>query len=251
MFGSFLLAGQRVIAEFGIGLASAVFLDAFILRTVLVPAVMHLHRRPQLVAAARPGPRAAAPRGRGRRARAPEGVTAADPYRTLGVDPSVSDEALHDAYRRLVKLEHPDRHGGSAEATRRFQAIQAAYEQATARRKAAAGVPRPAAEDPRVEERLAGLERELREARAARERAAQAARDALREVHGDEIPLPAQDEEDSFSRLLADAAGELRDRVAETRENPAVKRAAEMIAGLDWLASSLGRDERDRDRDGS
>jgi putative drug exporter of the RND superfamily len=42
VFGSFLLAGQRVIAEFGIGLASAVFLDAFILRTVLVPALMHL-----------------------------------------------------------------------------------------------------------------------------------------------------------------------------------------------------------------
>jgi putative drug exporter of the RND superfamily len=42
VFGSFLLAGQRVIAEFGIGLASAVLLDAFILRTVLVPAVMHL-----------------------------------------------------------------------------------------------------------------------------------------------------------------------------------------------------------------
>src|SRR3954467_13427038 len=42
VFGSFLLAGQRVIAEFGVGLASAVFLDAFILRTVLVPATMHL-----------------------------------------------------------------------------------------------------------------------------------------------------------------------------------------------------------------
>jgi RND superfamily putative drug exporter len=42
VFGSFLLAGQRVIAEFGIGLSSAVFLDAFILRTILVPAVMHL-----------------------------------------------------------------------------------------------------------------------------------------------------------------------------------------------------------------
>ena len=42
VFGSFLLAGQRVIAEFGIGLASAVFLDAFILRTMLVPAVMHI-----------------------------------------------------------------------------------------------------------------------------------------------------------------------------------------------------------------
>jgi RND superfamily putative drug exporter len=45
VFGSFLLAGQRVIAEFGIGLASAVFLDAFILRTVLVPAVMHIAGR--------------------------------------------------------------------------------------------------------------------------------------------------------------------------------------------------------------
>ena len=42
VFGSFLLAGQRVIAEFGIGLTSAVFLDAFILRTVLVPATMHM-----------------------------------------------------------------------------------------------------------------------------------------------------------------------------------------------------------------
>ncbi|HEX8105063.1 MAG TPA: MMPL family transporter [Solirubrobacteraceae bacterium] len=42
VFGSFLLAGQRVIAEFGIGLASAVFLDAFVLRTVLVPAIMHI-----------------------------------------------------------------------------------------------------------------------------------------------------------------------------------------------------------------
>lgn len=42
VFGSSLLAGQRVIAEFGIGPASAVLLDAFILRTVLVPATMHL-----------------------------------------------------------------------------------------------------------------------------------------------------------------------------------------------------------------
>src|SRR3954453_17319704 len=42
VFGSFLLAGQRVIAEFGLGRASAVFLDAFALLTVLVPAAMHL-----------------------------------------------------------------------------------------------------------------------------------------------------------------------------------------------------------------
>ena len=42
VFLAFLLAGQRVIAEFGVGLATAVFLDAFILRTVLVPSAMHL-----------------------------------------------------------------------------------------------------------------------------------------------------------------------------------------------------------------
>jgi RND superfamily putative drug exporter len=42
VFGAFAIGGQRVIAEFGIGLAVAVAIDAFILRTVLVPAVMHL-----------------------------------------------------------------------------------------------------------------------------------------------------------------------------------------------------------------
>ncbi len=42
VFVAFVFGGQRVIAEFGIGLATAVFLDAFVLRTFLVPAVMHL-----------------------------------------------------------------------------------------------------------------------------------------------------------------------------------------------------------------
>jgi RND superfamily putative drug exporter len=42
VFTAFVFMGQRDIAEFGIGLAAAVALDAFILRTVLVPAVMHL-----------------------------------------------------------------------------------------------------------------------------------------------------------------------------------------------------------------
>jgi putative drug exporter of the RND superfamily len=41
VFVAFVFGGERIIAEFGIGLASAVFLDAFILRTVLVPAAMH------------------------------------------------------------------------------------------------------------------------------------------------------------------------------------------------------------------
>jgi len=42
VFMAFVFGGQRVIAEFGIGLAAAVLLDAFVLRTVLVPAIMHL-----------------------------------------------------------------------------------------------------------------------------------------------------------------------------------------------------------------
>jgi RND superfamily putative drug exporter len=36
------LESQRSVAEFGISLTIAVTLDAFVLRTVLVPAVMHL-----------------------------------------------------------------------------------------------------------------------------------------------------------------------------------------------------------------
>jgi putative drug exporter of the RND superfamily len=40
VFGAFILGGQRVIELFGVGLASAVLLDAVIVRSVLVPAVM-------------------------------------------------------------------------------------------------------------------------------------------------------------------------------------------------------------------
>ncbi|HET8990889.1 MAG TPA: MMPL family transporter [Acidimicrobiales bacterium] len=41
VFFSFAFGGQRIIAEFGIGLGGAVVIDAFIIRTVLVPALMH------------------------------------------------------------------------------------------------------------------------------------------------------------------------------------------------------------------
>jgi putative drug exporter of the RND superfamily len=42
VFGAFVLSGDRIIAMFGIGLATAVALDAYVLRTLLVPALMHL-----------------------------------------------------------------------------------------------------------------------------------------------------------------------------------------------------------------
>ena len=45
VFSAFILTGQQAIGEFGLGLAAAVLLDAFILRTILVPALMHLPGR--------------------------------------------------------------------------------------------------------------------------------------------------------------------------------------------------------------
>ncbi|MFF5254202.1 MMPL family transporter [Streptomyces leeuwenhoekii] len=42
VFLAFVLTGDRVIAMFGIALAAAVAIDAFVLRTLLVPALMHL-----------------------------------------------------------------------------------------------------------------------------------------------------------------------------------------------------------------
>ena len=42
VFGSFMLGDERVIKLFGLGLASAVLLDAVVIRTVLVPSIMQL-----------------------------------------------------------------------------------------------------------------------------------------------------------------------------------------------------------------
>nr|WP_237554637.1 MMPL family transporter [Streptomyces sp. SID4948] len=42
VFGSFLLGDQRVLKEFGFGLAFAVLVDALVIRGLLVPALMHL-----------------------------------------------------------------------------------------------------------------------------------------------------------------------------------------------------------------
>jgi curved DNA-binding protein CbpA len=155
-----------------------------------------------------------------------------DPYRVLGVSPGVSDEELHDAYRALVKQHHPDRNGGSAESTRRFQEIQEAYEELRRR-------PRPARSQSSVEDRMETLERELREALAARERARRAARDSAREARGE--PVPVAGEEDSFGKIFGDIRDELADRISEARKHPAVQRVSDLIDGLDDLASRLDR----------
>jgi len=45
VFGSFILGGIRVIKEFGLGLAAGIFVDAFLIRMAVVPALMFLFGR--------------------------------------------------------------------------------------------------------------------------------------------------------------------------------------------------------------
>ena len=52
-----------------------------------------------------------------------------DPYKVLGVNPDASDEEIKKAYRRLAKKYHPDLNPGDAEASRKMQEVNAAYEQ--------------------------------------------------------------------------------------------------------------------------
>jgi RND superfamily putative drug exporter len=42
VFGAFLLSEDRMLQQFGLGLAVAVLLDAFVIRCLIVPAVMRL-----------------------------------------------------------------------------------------------------------------------------------------------------------------------------------------------------------------
>src|SRR5690349_12845722 len=128
-----------------------------------------------------------------------------DPYRVLEVSPGASSEELHDAYRRLVKLHHPDHNGGSAESAQRFAEIQEAYEEVR-KRPRPARTNRAAEAADAVRDRMATLERELREAQAARERARRAAREAAGDAEGE--PAPATNE-DSFGKILGDLRVEL------------------------------------------
>ncbi len=52
-----------------------------------------------------------------------------DPYKVLGVAPDASDEEVKKAYRDLIKKYHPDLHPGDAEAAKKMNDINAAYDQ--------------------------------------------------------------------------------------------------------------------------
>jgi curved DNA-binding protein CbpA len=192
-----------------------------------------------------------------------------DPYETLGVGPGVSDEELRAAYRRLVQLHHPDHNSGSVASARRFEEVQDAYAEIRRLRNAGARrgqAPRPASasapprasstpprasstpprasapprSDPAAEARLADLEREIREAHLARERARQAAAAAAAE----NTPRPSDEDlgyittDDSLGKILSDVRAQASERFAEVRE-PVAKRVADL---LDDLASKLSGD---------
>lgn len=110
-------------------------------------------------------------------------MAAPDPYVTLGLAPTASEDELRTAYRRLVQLHHPDHNNGSRESALRFAEVQEAYahvrllrkQQATGQTAQAGGTSSAKGTDPAVEARLAAMEQELRAARDQRERAARAA----------------------------------------------------------------------------
>ena len=149
----------------------------------------------------------------------------ADPYVVLGVRADASDEEVRSAYRRLVQLHHPDHNHGSAESERRFEEVQEAYAQVRKLRAsgahAAAPPPPPprAAADPDLDARLKDMERDLREAHLARERARRAAAEAA--AASSERKRPSDEElgyiktDDSFSKIFADAGASLSEQLAE------------------------------------
>jgi curved DNA-binding protein CbpA len=148
----------------------------------------------------------------------------ADPYVVLGVRADASDEEVRTAYRRLVQLHHPDHNHGSAESERRFEEVQEAYAQVRKLRAsgahAAAPPPPPprASSDPDLDARLKDMERDLREAHQARERARRAAAEAAASA---ERKRPSDEElgyiktDDSFSKIFADAGASLSEQLAE------------------------------------
>jgi DnaJ domain len=146
-----------------------------------------------------------------------------DPYLVLGVRPDATDEEVRTAYRRLVQLHHPDHNGGSAESARRFEDVQDAYAKVRELRAhgtqppPASGPPSPP--DPRLDARLADMERDLRNAHLARERARKAAAAAASQA--EQRKRPSDEElgyiktDDSLGKIFSDAAAGLSEQLAD------------------------------------
>jgi hypothetical protein len=182
-------------------------------------------------------------------------ATVPDPFQALGVSRSATDAEVRSAYRRLVQLHHPDHNNGSAESARRFEEVQEAY--AEVRRVRAGGSGPSSADDSDLGSRLAAMEEELKRARdEALRQARQARRAAARAREREPEPeteRPSDEDlgyvytEDSFGKILSDAAAGLSDRIdhvaSEARTSPVTKRFADLI---DELGSKLTGEPPDR-----
>ena len=51
-----------------------------------------------------------------------------DPYKTLGVSKTATQDEIKKAYKRLAKQYHPDRNAGDKKAENRFKEISEAYQ---------------------------------------------------------------------------------------------------------------------------
>lgn len=147
----------------------------------------------------------------------------ADPYTVLGVRRDASDQEVRSAYRRLVQLHHPDHNHGSAESERRFEEVQEAYARIRQLRAGAAAPPPPPPppppSDPDLDARLQNMERDLREAHLARERARKAAAEAAAATTQRKRPsdedLGYIKTDDSFSKIFSDAGAALSEQLAD------------------------------------
>ncbi len=193
---------------------------------------------------------------------------ARDPYDALGVSRTATDAEVRSAYRKLVKVHHPDHNNGSEESEQRFEEVQDAYARIVELRKSGASSsgarragsppppPPPGPSDPNLDARMADLERELREANEAKERARRAAREAAR-AGADPEDLRqrfrrATDEElgyvttdDTFSKIISDARDELSGRLSDAREHPVTKRVESVIDDLEELLTRATRGSKD------
>ena len=192
---------------------------------------------------------------------------ALDPYAVLGVTPDVSDVELRRVYRGLVQRHHPDHNGGSPASAARFAQIQNAYAAISVRRRArpaAPSAPSFAASghsafsqqaptvpigEPDVEDRITRIEREVarqreterrraQEQTRAREQATRVA-DARRAQTQRERLRPTPEElgyystEDSFTKIIDDAAAQFSDRVGKSNAKKQFTRRLSDLFGRD------------------
>lgn len=184
-------------------------------------------------------------------------MAVSDPYEVLGIPHSAGEAEIRAAYRRMVKLHHPDHNGGSPESARRFEQIQEAYaliwQLRDNGRRSTTSTPKPPPSDPGLEARLADLQRDIEHQAKAKAEAMRAHEQAVREARdaaGADGGRPSDEElgyittDDSISAILDDAASEWSKRLSERDDEALSERLADI---LDEVSAGLREHPPDDD----